>query len=208
MSWNSNCRPNRTRCCLYSHCQPYTGINFWQRGQVSCRVGRFGHSAIKKLSCLTILAGPQTLTKCFCRDYRALAKAAVKLAIDAAKDSLKPTSIIDEDANLPRVGLPPWLSAVAIFHMPLCTRDHLPQAKPLFSYLLLALNVLVYAAGLGFRFLEGEDGPTDYFLALANVNDGIEAGEYYRCGFLATSTDCCLHQVDSGQSWGPLSAAS
>lgn len=41
----------------------------------------------------------------------------------------------------------------------------------------------VYAIGLSFIFSEGQDGPTDFFLSLANVDDAIEAGEYYRSDF-------------------------
>ncbi len=56
------------------------------------------------------------------------------------------------------------------------------QIKPRVAYLLLAINVGVYAAGfvagLG---PEGADAQQDYFLALAKTDVGVEAGEYYRC---------------------------
>ncbi len=56
------------------------------------------------------------------------------------------------------------------------------QIKPRWSYLLLAINVGVYAAGLVAGLgPEGTDASQDYFLALAKVDSAIESGEYYRC---------------------------
>lgn len=53
--------------------------------------------------------------------------------------------------------------------------------KPRWSYLLLAINVGVYAAGLVAGLgPEGADASQDYFLALAKIDSAIESGEYYR----------------------------
>lgn len=60
------------------------------------------------------------------------------------------------------------------------TQVALVQVKPRFSYLILALNLSVYAYGLTLRFTKGEDAPLQYFDSLANLNAGIENGEYYR----------------------------
>ena len=50
------------------------------------------------------------------------------------------------------------------------------------AYLILAINVGVYAAGLVAGLGSGgADAQQDYFLALAKTDAGIEAGEYYRC---------------------------
>ena len=54
------------------------------------------------------------------------------------------------------------------------------QVKPRLAYLIVALNIAVYLYGLSLRFSEGEDGPLRYFNSLANINAGIEGGEYYR----------------------------
>ena len=54
------------------------------------------------------------------------------------------------------------------------------QVKPRFAYFILAANIVVYAVGLSRLFTEGPEGPTNYFLSLAEVNEAIEAGEYYR----------------------------
>ena len=50
------------------------------------------------------------------------------------------------------------------------------------AYLILAINVGVYAAGLVTGFTGGSDAQQDYFLALAKTDAGVEAGEYYRQG--------------------------
>lgn len=63
------------------------------------------------------------------------------------------------------------------------------QIKPRLAYLLLAINIGVYAAGLVAGFgPEGADAQQDYFLALAKTDTGVEAGEYYRC-FAFSSND-------------------
>jgi len=69
-------------------------------------------------------------------------------------DKVKPTSIVEEDENLPR-------------------------AQPTFAYLMLLANLVVYGAGLT-RLAQGPGGTMDYFLSLAEVNEAVEAGEYYR----------------------------
>jgi hypothetical protein len=64
----------------------------------------------------------------------------------------------------------------------------LPKIKPRIAYLLLAINLGVYGAGLVAGLgPEGADAQQDYFLALAKTDVGVEAGEYYRCVL------CLLH---------------
>ena len=54
------------------------------------------------------------------------------------------------------------------------------------AYLILAINIGVYAAGLVAGLGPGgADAQQDYFLALAKTDAGVEAGEYYRCALLA-----------------------
>ena len=49
------------------------------------------------------------------------------------------------------------------------------------AYLILAVNIGVYAAGLVAGLGPGgADAQQDYFLALAKTDAGVEAGEYYR----------------------------
>lgn len=55
------------------------------------------------------------------------------------------------------------------------------QLQPRVAYLILAINLGVYAAGLVAGLGDGgPDAQQDYFLALAKTDAGIEAGEYYR----------------------------
>ena len=54
------------------------------------------------------------------------------------------------------------------------------QAQPFLSYVVLGLNLSVYAAGLAVRFGMGESSGEDYFYMLAKVNDEVTHGEYYR----------------------------
>lgn len=57
----------------------------------------------------------------------------------------------------------------------------LRKIKPRIAYLLLAINLGVYAAGIVAGLGPGgSDAQQDYFLALAKIDSGIEAGEYYR----------------------------
>ncbi len=57
----------------------------------------------------------------------------------------------------------------------------MPQIRPRVAYLLLAINLGVYGAGLVAGLgPEGADAQQDYFLALAKTDVGVEAGEYYR----------------------------
>jgi len=44
---------------------------------------------------------------------------------------------------------------------------------------MLLANLVVYGAGLT-RLAQGPGGTMDYFLSLAEVNEAVEAGEYYR----------------------------
>ena len=54
------------------------------------------------------------------------------------------------------------------------------QLQPRIAYLIMAVNVGVYAAGLVSGLIDGNDAQQDYFLALAKTDAGVEAGEYYR----------------------------
>ena len=59
------------------------------------------------------------------------------------------------------------------------------QLKPRMAYLILAINIGVYAAGLVAGLGPGgADAQQDYFLALAKTDAGVEAGEYYRYALL------------------------
>lgn len=59
------------------------------------------------------------------------------------------------------------------------------QLQPRVAYLILAINIGVYAAGLVAGLGPGgADAQQDYFLALAKTDAGVEAGEYYRQAFL------------------------
>lgn len=53
------------------------------------------------------------------------------------------------------------------------------QAKARFAYIIMLANILVYGIGLS-RLTEGPEGPMNYFLSLAEVNEAVEAGEYFR----------------------------
>ncbi|KAK9843027.1 hypothetical protein WJX74_005776 [Apatococcus lobatus] len=57
---------------------------------------------------------------------------------------------------------------------------HLPRVIPRLSYIMLALNLLVYGTGLGILFFEGFDNEQTYFFSLAKVNEAVAKGEYYR----------------------------
>ena len=54
------------------------------------------------------------------------------------------------------------------------------QVVPRLSYIMLALNLLVYGTGLGILFFEGFDNEQTYFFSLAKVNEAVADGEYYR----------------------------
>lgn len=54
------------------------------------------------------------------------------------------------------------------------------QVVPRLSYIMLALNLLVYGTGLGILFFEGFDNEQTYFFSLAKVNEAVAEGEYYR----------------------------
>lgn len=41
-------------------------------------------------------------------------------------------------------------------------------------------NIAVYGVGLSRLVTEGQEGPMNYFLSLAEVNEAVEAGEYFR----------------------------
>ena len=73
------------------------------------------------------------------------------------------------------------LSLVELLRM--CVNCLFPlQIRPRVAYLLLAINVGVYAAGLVAGLgPDGANAQQDYFLALAKTDVGVEAGEYYRC---------------------------
>ncbi|KAK9818358.1 hypothetical protein WJX72_011269 [[Myrmecia] bisecta] len=70
-----------------------------------------------------------------------------------------------------------------------------PKVRPRLAYLMLGANLALYGLGLAVGFAEGREASEDYFLALANLNDEIQHGEYYR---LLTSTfvhDSFMHLV-------------
>ncbi|KAK9846361.1 hypothetical protein WJX81_002390 [Elliptochloris bilobata] len=56
----------------------------------------------------------------------------------------------------------------------------IPTVQPRLCYVVLAMNLAVYAAGIGIAVAQGNDASNDFFLALAKVNDSVVAGEYYR----------------------------
>ena len=77
-----------------------------------------------------------------------------------------------------------------------CKSDHfltVLQVQPRFAYLILVANLLVYGIGLSRLFTEGPEGPTDYFLSLAEVDSAIEGGEYFRS---SPWLHCCLQCND------------
>ena len=57
---------------------------------------------------------------------------------------------------------------------------HAMQVVPRLTYVMLALNLLVYGTGLGILFIEGADSEQNYFFSLAKVNEAVAHGEYYR----------------------------
>ncbi len=64
--------------------------------------------------------------------------------------------------------------------VPLLRLSLVVQLQPRIAYLIMAVNVGVYAAGLVSGLIDGNDAQQDYFLALAKTDAGVEAGEYYR----------------------------
>ena len=56
------------------------------------------------------------------------------------------------------------------------------QVKPILSYVVLALNLAVYAVGIGIALTAGGEASNDYFLQLAKVNEDVLNGQYWRCG--------------------------
>lgn len=59
-----------------------------------------------------------------------------------------------------------------------------PQVKPVLSYVVLSLNLLVYSYGILIALTQGGDASNEYFLSLAKVNENVMNGEYYRCAAL------------------------
>ena len=63
----------------------------------------------------------------------------------------------------------------------------------------------MYAVGLSRLFTEGPEGPTNYFLSLAEVNEAIEVGEYYRSdpaplhNAQELRDTCGLHIIDASK---------
>ena len=53
--------------------------------------------------------------------------------------------------------------------------------KPVLSYVILALNLMVYGNGVFIALTQGGDASNDYFLSLAKINENVVNGEYYRC---------------------------
>jgi len=60
------------------------------------------------------------------------------------------------------------------------------------SYVVLALNLAVYAVGIGIALTAGGEASNDYFLQLAKVNEDVLNGQYWRC---AASGDCALQRA-------------
>lgn len=56
----------------------------------------------------------------------------------------------------------------------------LPTATPRWTYVLLAVNLVVYSAGVTIALTAGNDASNEFFLDLAKSNDAVLAGEYYR----------------------------
>ena len=52
------------------------------------------------------------------------------------------------------------------------------------SYVVLALNLAVYAVGIGIALTAGGEASNDYFLQLAKVNEDVLNGQYWRCADL------------------------
>ena len=59
------------------------------------------------------------------------------------------------------------------------------------SYVVLALNLAVYAVGIGIALTVGGEASNDYFLQLAKVNEDVLNGQYWRCATL----DCALRRA-------------
>jgi len=61
------------------------------------------------------------------------------------------------------------------------------------SYVVLALNLAVYAVGIGIALTAGGEASNDYFLQLAKVNEDVLNGQYWRCAVC----DCALQRAVS-----------
>lgn len=62
-----------------------------------------------------------------------------------------------------------------------------PQVKPVLSYIVLGLNLMVYSYGILIALTQGGDASNEYFLSLAKVNENVMNGEYWRlitCNFM------------------------
>lgn len=56
----------------------------------------------------------------------------------------------------------------------------LPTVAPRWTYVMLAINLAVYTAGVTIALTAGNDASNEFFLDLAKSNDAVVAGEYYR----------------------------
>jgi len=56
----------------------------------------------------------------------------------------------------------------------------IPTVRPIFSYGVIGLNILVYAVGVLTALTQGNDASNDFFFAFAKDNQAVAAGEYYR----------------------------
>ena len=74
------------------------------------------------------------------------------------------------------------------------------QVRPVLSYVVLALNLGVYAVGIGIALTAGGEASNDYFLQLAKVNEDVLNGQYWRC-----DTGSARHFVLSDASQGVTS---
>lgn len=56
----------------------------------------------------------------------------------------------------------------------------IPTVQPRLTYLLLAVNLAVYSAGVTIALTGGNEASNDFFLQLAKDNSAVVAGEYWR----------------------------
>lgn len=74
------------------------------------------------------------------------------------------------------------------------------QVKPVLSYVVLSLNLLVYCYGILIAVTQGGEASNDYFLSLAKVNENVMNGEYYRCAQILQA-HCVIIPYQNNVSW-------
>ncbi len=62
------------------------------------------------------------------------------------------------------------------------TSFNIPTVQPRVTYVLLAINLAVYSAGVTIALTVGNDASNEFFLQLAKDNGAVVAGEYWRYG--------------------------